>query len=436
MNLVFEDFKTLKNLKISLAIKINIFLLCILPFAIISGPALSDIIVSINGIFFIILVFIHKEFKYIFNKISFIFFLWCIYLIFLSLNSNYILLSLESSLFYFRFGFFALSTWYILDKAPLTLNFLFYSILLCFIILFIDSIFQFITGFNLLGFPYTEERISSFFREEKVMGGYLSRLLPIFFAITLFMFGNSLKNHIFLNIILLSLSILIFLSGERSAFFIYLLFMLMTLFFLKHRIFRLIFMIVSLILVILLSYFYDPVKQRMFNKTLYQLYKQNKVVSIFPVEHQVIYKSSFKMFKDQPFFGLGPKTFREECKKEKYKASVKGAGSLHGCQQHPHNSYIQLLVETGLVGSSILIFLFTFITYLLSKNLYSEFFYKKKLYKDYFICFLLAIFLNFFPILPTGSFFNNWLSIMYYFPFGLLLYFYKSNKYLCNNTLD
>ena len=47
MNLVVEDFKKLKNLDISLAIKIKIFLLCILPFAIISGPALSDIIVSL-----------------------------------------------------------------------------------------------------------------------------------------------------------------------------------------------------------------------------------------------------------------------------------------------------------------------------------------------------------------------------------------------------
>ena len=364
------------------------------------------------------------------------FFLWCIYFIFLSLNSNYILLSLESSLFYFRFGFFALSTWYILDKAPLTLNFLFYSILLCFIILFIDSIFQFTSGFNLLGFPYTEERISSFFRDEKVMGGYLSRFLPIFFAITLFLFGNTLKTHFFLNIVSLSLMLIVFLSGERSAFFIYLLFMLMTLFLLKHRIFRLIFIIVSLISVILLSYFYDPIKQRMLNKTLYQVYEQNKAVNIFSVEHEVIYKSSFKMFKDQPFFGLGPKTFREECKKEKYKAFVKGSGSLHGCQQHPHNSYIQLLVETGLVGSSILIFLFVFISYLLSKNLYYDLFYKKKLYNDFFICFLLSIFLNFFPIIPTGSFFNNWLSIMYYFPFGLLLYFYKSNKYLYKNTLD
>ena len=75
MNLVVDDFKTFKNLKISLAIKINIFLLCILPFALISGPALSDIIISINGLFFIIFVLIHKEFKYIFNKFSFIFFM-------------------------------------------------------------------------------------------------------------------------------------------------------------------------------------------------------------------------------------------------------------------------------------------------------------------------------------------------------------------------
>ena len=41
------------------------------------------------------------------------------------------------------------------------------------------------------------------FREEKVMGGYLTRLLPIFFAITLFLFGNSIKSHLFLNIVLL-----------------------------------------------------------------------------------------------------------------------------------------------------------------------------------------------------------------------------------------
>ena len=31
------------------------------------------------------------------------------------------------------------------------------------------------------------------------------------------------------------------------------------------------------------------------------------------------------------------------------------------------------------------------------------------------------------PLIPTGSFFNNWTNVMYYFPVGFVLnYFYKT----------
>ena len=36
-------------------------------------------------------------------------------------------------------------------------------------------------------------------------------------------------------------------------------------------------------------------------------------------------------------------------------------------------------------------------------------------------CFVI-IFINLFPFVPTGSFFNNWLSTLYYIPIGLLLH--------------
>ena len=35
---------------------------------------------------------------------------------------------------------------------------------------------------------------------------------------------------------------------------------------------------------------------------------------------------------------------------------------------------------------------------------------------------LFAIFLTLFPFIPTGNFFNNWLSCLYFIPIGFLLY--------------
>ena len=45
-------------------------------------------------------------------------------------------------------------------------------------------------------------------------------------------------------------------------------------------------------------------------------------INFFTEIHQKHYSSAFKMFKNNPIFGVGPKMFRVECKNEKYK--VKG----------------------------------------------------------------------------------------------------------------
>ena len=42
-------------------------------------------------------------------------------------------------------------------------------------------------------------------------------------------------------------------------------------------------------------------------------------------------------------------------------------------------------------------------------------------------CILLGIFVNLFPFLPSGNFFNNWLSILYFLPIGF--YFLKDFNY-------
>ena len=43
---------------------------------------------------------------------------------------------------------------------------------------------------------------------------------------------------------------------------------------------------------------------------------------------------------------------------------------------------------------------------------------------------LICVFITLFPFIPNGSFFNNWVNVIYYFPLGLLMY---SNHQLNKN---
>ena len=52
------------------------------------------------------------------------------------------------------------------------------------------------------------------------------------------------------------------------------------------------------------------------------------------------------MFKDNFLFGVGLKNFRHACKDKKYFISELS------CSTHPHNTYIQLASELGIIGLS------------------------------------------------------------------------------------
>ena len=55
------------------------------------------------------------------------------------------------------------------------------------------------------------------------------------------------------------------------------------------------------------------------------------------------------MYLDNKIFGVGVKNFRKICKYEKYSVSNLS------CASHPHNTYIQILSETGIIGFLFLI---------------------------------------------------------------------------------
>ncbi len=404
-------------------------LIYILPFALITGPFISDLICIIISILFFIYIFKYKHF-YILNNIWIkLFFLWCVYLIFSSLISKNIYLSLESSLFYFRFGIFAIAISLLIDKNKnLTKNF-FFSLLGAFILISIDGYFQFITGKNILEYSYDGQRLSSFFGDEKIMGSYLSRLFPLLFALLILNFSNSRNWMLFGVLVLVSSDVLIYLSGERTAFFNLILVTVLIIFLIKKwRYVRILSLVISLIILLTISLNNTSVQDRMINQTMVQTGISEGELKAFSSVHQIHYKSAFLIFKDYPLFGVGPKNFRFVCSDEKY-LLYESQYNENSCSTHPHNTYMQLLAETGLLGTLPVFFIFIFIIYQFLRKFYSNIFLKKEFVDDYQVCLYICIFITLWPLIPSGSFFNNYINIIYYLPLGFLLNTFKlTNK--------
>ena len=92
--------------------KISLFLLILLPFAIIIGQAPSDIIVSTISILFLLNSIIQKDWSWIKIKwIKIVFFLW-IYLIFASFFALETKIAFSHSILFVRFFIFAVALQY------------------------------------------------------------------------------------------------------------------------------------------------------------------------------------------------------------------------------------------------------------------------------------------------------------------------------------
>jgi len=417
-------------------IQIPSFLTFAIPLLLITGPFLPDLAVSICALIFLINTFVNKLYNYYKNYYFFFFITFCIWIIFCSLLSKDIFLSFESSLFYFRFGLFVLSVCYLLNNKFNLIHNIFYLLLFCFIILVLDGFYQYFNNKNILGFPLIDNRISSFFDDEWILGSYLSRFYPVLFAF--FVIKNEKKNNYFfiflIGLILIGAEIIIFLSGERASFFflnmgaIYLILQMKS-----YKFFRLLILAISILLMVFISIYSPEYKQRMVDVTTKQLKKtiepSKNEIEIFSSQHQVVYEAAYKIFLDNKLTGIGPKNFRVVCKEPKYfRLDAKTTNIFKSsCETHPHNTYLQLLTETGIIGFVFLFSLLLIIIYVSIKHFFYKHIKKNYIFSDYQLCLIVAIFISIWPIIPTGSFFNNWLSIVYYYPVGFFLHSIKDN---------
>jgi len=384
----------------------SLLLSLIIPF-LIWGPFISD------------LIFKDKLFFYFTKKPLIIFFIFCIYCILVStFVAKDMMLSFESSLFYFRIGVFSCLIWYVLEQDKKILNYFYYALVISFLALIVDGYIQFLTGTNILGLPKAGDRISSFFGDELIMGSYLSRLFPLLFALFIVKEKKKLELY-FMILFFILLSGLVLISGERAAFAFYCLSFIFIIIFMKdYPKLRIALSVGSAIVIIIIISSFDQVKNRMVTNPTSTITK-----SIFTPAHDSLVSTAYNMFLDKPILGHGPKMFRVICKDEKY------ATGITPCMTHPHNFYVQLLAETGIIGFSFLFSVFAYVLYCAYRQFKSMVLRQKRYLTDYQVCLLAGILITVWPLTTNGNFFNNWLMIVYSLPVGFYLHsIYGKNR--------
>ena len=411
------------------------------PFSFILG----NLIINLNFLLFCCLGIFHLRSKILTNKLNFplkiisLFFL----LVLFSTSLNFIeslyfgesdkfdLSRLIKSILFLRF-FIILLLVFLLSKFEIINYKLFFtSAAILPVLISIDVIFQYIFGFNVIGIKSLLHHNPSFFGDELIAGGYIQNFS--FFSI-LFLTHLIKKNENIFKIFLTTLTICtlaigIMLSGNRMPFFLFLfgLFLL----FLLHKDSRKTVLISYLIIFIIfeLIKYTDRNMLNAYNSFFSNMQKSVVGLSV-KVKNDLLsntqgkeksekeekwkedlnenseanpYKkmalTAIEIWKPNKIFGNGIKSFRAKCQK----VIIEQKRGL--CSNHPHNYYLEILVDLGIAGILLVILLaVTFIIFLAKKYKNLS---KNNLQNLFLLAAIISLFLEVFPFKSSGSIFTT-----------------------------
>lgn len=224
--------------------------------------------------------------------------------------------------------------------------------------------------------------------------------------------NNLKKFFLFFSLFFIFLACLI--TGERMnlIFFISLVIIIFSLVLIYNKQFNKIFLLILLLLVIFFSAFN-------FSKNVETRYKEfgSIVKNITYSSWWKLYDFAYRLWLKKPLTGYGLKNYRVNCDLELIDINLKNVHQL--CSTHPHNLYLELLSETGLIG--LLFFLSFFFVF------FKEIFKKIKFnLRDINILVIVScsvsVFLIIWPIKTSGSFYTSWNGMFLWLLLGMILY--------------
>lgn len=350
------------------------------------------------------------------------------------------------SLFFLRFLILLFIIKTMIVKNDLKLNYFFSVCLIISIFLSIDIIIQYLFNKNLVGFKpiefkgYTEnlKYHTGMFGEELIAGGYLQMfsMLGVFSIFNMLKTRKKILSYFTFFLLIVLFLITLSLAGNRMPLILFVFFLFVSALIIKLKNKKFYFLgtsVLILSLFFLISFKSDIFTKRFANffgsvpspelimkelkkdypnlekyknsgKPFHALneFKTTSNYENYPFfsGHLSIYITSIDLFIDKPILGRGVKSFRNNCIEKIHLPN-------RVCESHPHNFTLEILNDTGILG---LVTLIALVIYLLFFN-YKDYklgVSKKSQISDWvYLTIVLTIFIQFFPLKSSGSFFST-----------------------------
>ncbi len=327
------------------------------------------------------------------------------------------------SLFFLKYILLYISLRYLIEKNILNLKLFFVTCFFGTLFVSFDIIYQSINGVDIFGFTGIKNNLSGPFGDELIAGGYIQRFSIFSFFLIPFFYQQNFEKYLkyLIPILFIIFFITIILSGNRMPLLLFLFAVSLIIIFNKQtRKFFLPTLIIASIIFYILFNFNSKV-----NINFKAFYSQISTMPVVILEKDLKnnyvppYLRQFLTFYDtwlmHKYIGGGIKNFRYYC----HKRPNIDKNSKFICNMHPHNYYLEILTETGIVGFSLIALAFLIIIHL---TLIKKYFLTSALNKNKVIVPFIFLFLvEIFPIKSTGSFFTTGNATYLFIIIGILI---------------
>jgi O-antigen ligase len=383
-------------------------LVLILPVCLMGGRVAVDASMSLTAILFLVRSFKARDWQWLHNpwfKIAVGLWLWTVFISFFAFDRS---LSFSQTVPWLRFLIFAaaLETWVLNEVWMRRLLWVTTGVL---VFTSFDALLQYVHGSDIFGHPrWSTERLTAMFDRPKV-GIFLTKLMfpAVFgaFAWHSWRRGRLMPSLAFAGLVLLLMTA-IFVSGERMALLLALLGLVMGAVLQKGPLRILVGGTLSLGLVgmLVLSLLNPLMIKRHVDETY------DTVVHLADSPYGMIWNSGLHLAMQNPVLGTGMKNFRVACAGLDLPQSPEDR-----CGTHPHNLYLEWALGSGIPG---------LLGFLLLIGAWFHRMWQAASHYGFGVWLmgpLISMFIQLWPLGPTGSFFSNWAGGMFWLAVGWAL---------------
>jgi len=324
-------------------------------------------------------------------------------------NSSFI-----KTILFFRYLFLYFVLRFLIENEKIYFKWFFISSLCCTLFVSFDIFYQFIFSQDIFGIkPLHPSKLSGPFGDELVAGGYIHKFS--LFGIFVLPFFKLKKSYLslILSMLFLIYFTAIILSGNRMPLVLFLLsIFLIILFEQKTRKY------LPISLIVVSSVFFIIYKNNSIVKDSFDSFFDNSkdIINVFVIENITksskipekripVYYQEFKTFYGtwmmNKYIGGGIKSFRHNCPKRK----ILSHNERTTCNMHPHNYYLEILTDIGIIGLIISCLIFIITIY---NSLIKNYFLKQtKVINIISVPFIFVFISEIFPLRTSGSFFTT-----------------------------